>query len=86
MASGSPIDPSFQFSAVTPSNTAPLKYHGVAQRAKAFYVGVAGDVAVQDDQGTSVTFTGCLAGVMYPVSTQVIMATNTTATNIVALY
>jgi len=88
---GGSIEPSFQFSAVTPSDTANLSYTNAdgeveERKCKALYIGVAGNVAVQDDAGNAVTFTGVLAGSIYPISTTVVMDTNTTATNIVALF
>jgi hypothetical protein len=89
--SGASIEPSFQFNAVTPSDTAALTYTNVDgavenRSCKAIYVGVAGNLAVKNDAGTSVTFTGVAAGSIYPISAAYIMATNTTATDIVALY
>jgi hypothetical protein len=86
MSSGNPIDPSFQFATVTPSNIATLTYHGNQARCRAIYVGVTGNVAVADDQGTSVTFVGLVAGVVHPISTNKIFATGTTATSIIALF
>lgn len=86
MLSGSPLDSSAQFAPVTPADNKQLSYHGVSACAKAFSVGGAGNLTIQDDTGSSVTFTGVLAGVIYPISSNVVMATGTTATNIVALY
>ena len=64
---------------VTPSDTAVLD-------CEAFYVGTAGNVAVVPKRGgAAVTFTGCLAGRVYPIACARIMATNTTASDIVAL-
>lgn len=83
-SSGSPIDPSFQFAPVTPSDTIPLSYHGSATRAKAFYVIAMGDLVIQDDRGTTVTFTNVLQGVIYPLSSNFVMAA-TTAT-VIALF
>ena len=83
---GSPIDPSFSYAAVTPSDTAPIKYNGTAACAKAFYVGGTGNLVLQDEQtGASVTFLDVLPGVVYPFSANKVMAA-TTATNIVALF
>lgn len=66
--------------AVTPSDT--TKVH-----CSAFFVGVGGDVAIlARDDDTAITLTGCLAGTVYYVSCEKIMSTNTTATDIVALY
>jgi len=74
-------DPAYQFAAVTPSNTTILR--GV----RALYIGGAGNVAVVGkDGGSAVTFTGVAAGTVLPVQASMVMSTNTTATNIVALY
>ena len=89
--SGGSIEPSFQFVVVTPSDTAPLKYTTSSgfveeKRCKALYIGGAGNVAINDDAGNSVTFVGVLAGSVIPVSTENVLNTGTTATNIVALF
>ena len=64
---------------VTPSDAAVLD-------CEAFYVGTAGNVAIVPKRGGApVTLTGCLAGHVYAVACAKIMATNTTASNIVAL-
>ncbi len=86
MLSGSPIDPSVQFAPVTPTDNKQLTYHGKSASAKAFYIGGAGNLAIQDDTGTSVVFIGVIAGVIYPISSNVVMATGTTASNIIALF
>ena len=82
---GSPIDPSFQFNAVTPSDTALLQYNGVTALAKSLYIGVSGDVALMSDDGNHIVFKSVPVGLLRVSSTQV-MATGTTATNILALY
>jgi hypothetical protein len=65
--------------AVTPSDTAVLD-------CEAFYVGTAGTVAVMPKRGgAAVTFAGCLAGRLYAIACARIMATGTTASDIVAL-
>lgn len=84
--SGTSIDPSYKFVAVTPSDTATLSYNGEKSKTKAIYIGGAGNLAVKNDLGTSVTFTGVTAGTIYPISASIVMSTNTTATNIVALF
>jgi hypothetical protein len=61
--------------AVTTSDTAANAFVGL-------YVGVAGDVAVKGASGTAVTFKNCPAGLIIPMATTLVMATNTTATNI----
>lgn len=56
---------------------------------RALYIGGAGDVAVKfedDPSGTAVTLSGAAAGSIIPVRVVKVMSTNTTATNIVALY
>lgn len=66
--------------AITPSDTANLSYPSVV------YVGVAGTVRVLTAQGDDVTFTGVLGGTVIPVQVVRVYATNTTATNMVAIY
>ena len=88
---GGSIEPSFQFSAITPSDTALLTYTNSAgevekRRCKAIYVGGAGNLAIKDDAGNAVTFTGVTAGSVYPISTDTVMSTGTTATHLVALF
>lgn len=66
--------------AVTPSDSTVL-------RCKAFYVGGAGNVAIKTESGaTAVTLTAVLVGHVYRIECYNIMSTNTTATNIVALW
>lgn len=65
--------------AVTPSDTA----HGSGS---ALFVGGAGDVAVLMSGGETVTFKAVPAGTLLPIQFTRIMSTNTTATNMVALY
>lgn len=68
--------------AVTPSDSTPLPA-GV----RALWVGGAGDVAVVFVQGTAaVTLKAVDAGECLPVQVTKVMLTNTTATDIVALY
>jgi hypothetical protein len=60
--------------------------HGLDQAA-VIYVGGAGNVAViPEGTGTAVTFVGLSAGDILPVSVIQVMATNTTATSLVALW
>jgi len=60
---------------------------------RAVYVGGAGNLVVKfadvtdpTAAGNTVTLTGVLAGVIYPLQVNCINSTSTTATNIVALY
>lgn len=76
------------FLAVTPSDT--VDFSPFAQRSgrltDALYVGVTGDVAVVQKNGTAVIFTAVPAGKTLPVECRRVNATSTTATNLVALY
>lgn len=74
---GSPIDPSFQYATVTPSDTATLVYHSKPARAKGFYILTTGDLYLADDAGTSVKFTGVLQGAVYPFSSDKVLAATT---------
>ena len=53
---------------------------------RAIYVGGAGNINCDLVGGTTVVFSGLLAGVVYPLSVKRVRSTSTTATNIVALY
>lgn len=66
--------------AVTPSDTT------VLPTTRALWVGIAGNVAVvmSDDQN-SITFVGVQAGSILPIQVTKVLATGTTATNIIAL-
>ena len=76
-----PSGPAKRFFAATPSNTADLAFVTTA-----LYVGGAGDVTVRADGSTqNVTFTAVPAGSVLPIRVARVMATGTTATNIVGL-
>ena len=53
--------------------------------ARAIYVGVAGDI-VATVKGTNITFKNAVAGSTLPVETTQVVASGTTATDLVALY
>ncbi len=54
---------------------------------RGLYIGGAGNVAVRmDDNGATLTFIGVPVGAILPLRVDRVMATNTTATNIIALY
>lgn len=67
--------------AVIPSDSTAL-----AEAAQALYVGVTGNVAVITLGGQTITFTGVPAGTVLPSACTQVKATNTTATNIVAMW
>lgn len=65
---------------VTPSDSALL-----SETTRGIYVGTGGDIAALMLSGASVTFPAVPAGSVLPVRLTKIMATGTTASNIVAL-
>lgn len=67
--------------AITTTDTVATKF----PTCRAIHVGVAGDVVWEDLEGNQVTLKGCPAG-HYPIQTQRIHATGTSATDLVALY
>lgn len=69
--------------AITPSNTVNL----ATIPTRGIYVGVSGDVKVDmAETGTAVIFKNLAAGVIHPIAVNRIYASDTTATNIVAVY
>ncbi|WP_395734845.1 hypothetical protein [Prosthecobacter sp.] len=73
--------PNSSFRTVTPSDTYAIK----GGPARALYVGGAGNVAAINENGVAVIFTAVPAGAVLPIATNRVNATNTTATNIIAL-
>lgn len=74
-------DPARKAVAVTPSDSTDLG------PVRALYVGGSGNVAVMLEQNTAaVTLVAVPAGTILPVRANKVMSTNTSATNIVALY
>jgi hypothetical protein len=65
--------------AVTPNNDT------VIPTTRALYVGVAGNIVVRMADGAQVTFANVPVGII-PIQVDRVLATSTTATNIVALY
>jgi hypothetical protein len=76
--------------AVTKSDTTELKItlsDGSVRWPRSLYVGGGGDVAILAASDTAaVTLSSVPAGTILPVKAAKVMSTNTTATNIVALY
>ncbi|MDB5550939.1 MAG: hypothetical protein JWL86_923 [Rhizobium sp.] len=66
--------------AVTPNDSTTL-----SETTRALYVGSAGAVAVLMASGASLTFTGVPAGTVLPVRVTKVMATGTSATDILGL-
>lgn len=74
--------PATKIVAITISDATDL----TATKIKALWVGGAGNVAVIAFNDTAaVTIVGVLAGTLLPISVNKVMATNTTATNILGL-
>ena len=69
------------FQMATPSDTVDLNF-----KTRALYIGGAGNVAILNALGVAVVFIGLPVGAILPIVTGRVMLTNTTATNIVALY
>ena len=74
-------DPSGHAYAITPSDAA----DDANGPFRMLYVGGAGNIAVILTGGTTVTFTGVPVGTVLPVRADRILATDTTATNLVGL-
>lgn len=76
--------------AVTPSNTVDIPsvstQDGSGNRGCSLYIGVTGDVAVVMRSGDVATFKNVLQGTVLHVDAIRVNATNTTATNILALW
>ena len=68
--------------AVTPSDSEELAY-----LTRALYVGVGGNLSVKlRDDSAAVVFVGVAEGTLLPLQVKQVMATDTTATNIIALW
>lgn len=67
--------------AVTPSDSTNL-----TNAARALYIGGAGNIVVVTAGGSVITFSNVQSGSILPVRATRVNATNTTATNIVALF
>ena len=72
--------PAFGAASVTPNDSTDIA------TCRSVYVGGAGAMKVTMADDTTVTFSGLLAGAVYPFQAKRIWSTGTTATNIVALY
>lgn len=75
------LDTAVDALSITPSDTADI----AGGPARAIYVGGAGSVVLVTRDGTEVTFVGVPAGSILPVNARRVK-TDTTATNLVALF
>lgn len=71
---------------VTPNDGANIVFPKGTTETKWLFVGVTGNVNAIMADGSTATFTGLLTGTIYPLCVKRILATDTTATSIVALY
>jgi len=81
MANIMATEPARDAAAVTPSDSAQI-----SPVARALYVGGSGDIKLVTQGGTTVTFQDIVAGSILPVRATKVFSTDTTATNIVALF
>jgi hypothetical protein len=65
--------------AITPSDTVDLP-----KTANCIYVGGDGDLAIETPSGVNLTFTGLVAGTVFPWKARKVLATGTTATGLIA--
>ena len=73
--------PAFGAAAITPSNDTDLTYV-----TRGIYVGVAGTLKVDMEDGTTVSFVGLAAGMVHPLRVKRVYDTGTAATSIVGVY
>lgn len=81
------IHPAGFFIAVSPSDTANLVDQALKPiTTRGISLAVSGDLAVKDGNGNTVVLKGLAAGIILPIVTNRIMATNTTASGICAYW
>lgn len=72
--------------AVTPSDSATIQLNGRDTRGCVIYCGVTGDIAVTTTGGETVTFKNVPQGMVLPVQVTKVLATGTTATDLISLH
>lgn len=72
--------------AITTSDTVSFGCPNGRVVSDAIYVGVTGDIVVVPQNGTAYTLKGAIAGTILPIQAKRINQTNTTATDLVALF
>lgn len=70
----------YDAAAVTPNDSTDIR------PTRSLYIGAAGNVKVDMALGTTVTFTAVVAGSILPIQVKRVYSTDTTASDIVALY
>lgn len=79
------MNPTGRFKAVTPSDSLTLTWNGAQAATQFITCAVAGNIVVKDSADNSVTL-AILAGFAYPIITNKILSTSTTATGICAYF
>lgn len=77
------------FATITPSDTVNFSFTlGTQTRlfTRGIYVGTTGNVVAVDADNNAITFVAVPAGALLPISAKRVNSTNTTASNLVALY
>ena len=72
--------------AVTPSDTVAIQNNNSDTRGALLYVGVGGNIAVTTSAGETITFLAVPQGVILPVQVTKVLATGTTATDLISLH
>ena len=72
--------------AVTPSDTVTIQNNSGDTRGCLVYVGVSGDLAVVTSAGETVTFKAVPQGMILPVQVTKVLATGTTAADLISLH
>lgn len=79
-------DTSITLSADIMANTEDYVLYRDAAKDCALYIGGAGNLEVIMNGGETIVFSGVLAGSMFPINVSQVLSSNTTATDIVALF
>lgn len=81
MARSKDISPAYDAATVTPTDGSGVQF----QQCRSLYIGTTGNIAVEMASGNQVTFTSVPVGII-DIQVHRVLATGTTASNIVALY
>ena len=79
-------NPSSKFIAITPDDDNDLSDANGEVTTRSIYIGFSGNLSIVNHEGDSVTFVGVVAGTFLPIQAKRVLATDTTAQNLVALY
>lgn len=73
--------PSDHLEAIIPDDNNDLAYV-----TRGIYIGSIGNIRIQPENGSPVTFVGLVPGIILPVRATRVLATGTTASNLIAMY